>query len=121
MKLFTSALAVIGISLAAALIIRYAVIEPSRVGLQCVTAIRPWWCLPRQALVFVHIGNGWSLLGLAGLALAAWRRRTLPLLAALAFSCLGMILYNTGLSALVFLVGLLLLGQGRYFRAQGTS
>ena len=124
MKLFlpgaraATILLIIGVaSLGGALSLRYGAIERTDIGLSCTARPDTWFCASRQALVtlFVHSVFGWAALAIAALNLC---RPSLALFAlALAASCLGLVLYNVGLSALA--AGLLVLSLAR--RAPATD
>ena len=119
MKLFlpsaraTNWLLIVGFcSLGYALYIRYLAIEQSSVGLACAAGLDTWLCSSRAIIVvlFKHSVFGWAALAVAALNLLrpslvvvrAWRS---PL------TCLGIVLYNIGLSSLA--AGLLVLSFAR--------
>jgi hypothetical protein len=124
MKLFlpsaraAAILLIVGVaSLGGALCLRYGAIERTDIGLSCTARPDTWFCASRQALVtlFVHSVFGWGALAIAAFNLC---RPSLPLFAlALAASCLGLVLYNVGLSSLA--AGLLVLSLAR--RAPATD
>jgi len=118
MKLFlpsaraTNYLLIVGFcSLGYALYIRYLAIEQSNVGLACAAGPDTWLCFSRRTAIvlFQHSVFGWAALIAAALN---FLRPSLILFAvALAFACLGIVLYNIGLSAIAF--GLLVLSFAR--------
>ena len=118
MKLFlpsaraTNYLLIVGFcSLGYALYIRYLAIEQSTVGLACAAGLDTWLCQSRRLIVmlFEHSVFGWAALAVAALNLL---RPSLVLFAvALSLACLGVVLYNSGLSSLAF--GLLILSFAR--------
>lgn len=118
MKLFlpnaraTNYLLIVGFcSLGYALYMRYLAIEQSSVGLACAAGLNTWLCFSRHIVVvlFEHSAFGWTAVAIAALNLL---RPTLIVFAvALAVACLGVVLYNSGLSALAF--GLLALSFAR--------
>jgi len=118
MKLFlpsahaTNYLLIVGFcSLGYALYIRYLAIEQANVGLACATGLDTWLCFSRRIVValFEHTVFGWAALALAALNLL---RPTLVVFAvALSVACFGVVLYNSGLSALA--LGLLVLSFAR--------
>ena len=118
MKLFlpnaraTSYLLIVGFcSLGYALYMRYLAIEQSTVGLACADGLDTWLCASRRIVIvlFEHSAFGWAALVAAALNLL---RPSLILFAfALAVACLGVVLYNSGLSALAF--GMLALSFAR--------
>ena len=118
MKLFlpsaraTNYLLIVGFcSLGYALYMRYLAIEQSTVGLACAAGLDTWLCYSRRIVIalFEHSVFGTGALVVAALNLL---RPSLILFAvALAFACLGIVLYNIALSALAF--GLLALSFAR--------
>ena len=118
MKLFlpsartTNWLLIVGFcSLGYALYMRYLGIENSTVGITCGAGLDTWLCTSRGIVIalFSHSVFGWAALAIAALNLL----RPSPVLFALALAaaCLGVVLYNVGLSG--FAVGLLLLSFAR--------
>ena len=118
MKLFlpsaraTNYLLIVGFcSLGYALFMRYLAIEQSTVGLACAAGLDTWLCFSRRIVIalYKHSAFGWAAVAVAALNLL---RPSLVLFAvALAVACLGVVLYNSGLSALAF--GLLALSLAR--------
>ena len=118
MKLFlpsaraTNYLLIVGFcSLGYALFMRYLAIEQTPVGLACEGGLNTWLCFTRHIaiMLFTYSVFGWAALIVAALNLL---RPSLVLFAvALGISCLGVVLYNVGLSGLA--VGLLLLSFAR--------
>jgi hypothetical protein len=118
MKLFlpsaraTNWLLIVGFcALGYALYMRYMAIEQSGVGLTCAAGLSTWLCYTRGIVVvlFEHSVFGIAALGIAALNLL---RPSLVLFAlALAAACLGIVLYNIGLSSMA--VGLLVLSFAR--------
>lgn len=100
-----------------ALYLRYLGIENTQVGLACAAGLDSWLCSSRRIAValFEH-----SVFGYAALIVAAvnFLRPTLVAFAvALALTCLGVVLYNVGLSSVA--AGLLVLSLAR--RAPATA
>lgn len=94
-----------------ALYMRYLGIEQSTVGLACGAGLQTWLCSSR-AIVIALFTN--SVFGIAALLIAAINllRPSLVLFAvALGAACLGLVLYNTQMSALA--VALLILSFAR--------
>jgi len=94
-----------------ALYVRYMGIEQSGVGLACNAGLDTWMCTQRR--VFAALFDR-SLIGAAAVVLAAIHllRPTLVIFAlAMAVALMGLVLYNTVLSALA--IGLLLLSFAR--------
>ena len=118
MKLFlpsaraTNYLLIVGFcSLGYALYIRYLAIEQANVGLACAAGLDTWLCFSRRIAIalFEHTVFGWVALALAALNLL---RPTLVVFAvALSIACFGVVLYNSGLSAVA--LGLLVLSFAR--------
>ncbi len=118
MKLFlpsaraTNYLLIVGFcSLGYALYIRYLAIEQADVGLACAAGLDTWLCFSRRIAIalFEYTVFGWAALALAALNLL---RPTLVVFAvALSVACFGVVLYNSGLSALA--LGLLVLSFAR--------
>jgi hypothetical protein len=118
MKLFlpsaraTNYLLIVGFcSLGYALYIRYLAIEQANVGLACAAGLDTWLCFARRVAIalFEYSVFGWTALAVAALNLL---RPTLVVFAvALSIACFGVVLYNSGLSALAF--GLLILSFAR--------
>ena len=100
-----------------ALYLRYLGIENTQVGLACAAGLDTWLCASRRIAValFEH-----TVLGYAALIVAAvnFLRPTLVVFAvALAITCLGVVLYNVGLSSVA--AALLVLSLAR--RAPETA
>jgi len=118
MKLFlpsaraTNYLLIVGFcSLGYALFMRYLAIEQTPVGLACEGGLNSWLCFTRRIAIvlFTYSVFGWAALIVAALNLL--RPSLLLFAVALSISCLGVVLYNVGLSGLA--VGLLLLSFAR--------
>lgn len=99
------------LSLAIAMFLRYGIIQPSFIGLQCSDKARPLWCYPREAIILVQVWNGWSFLAFLMLGLFILHQRILWLSLAFMCACFGVILYNTGISSLALLLALYFLGR----------
>lgn len=98
--------------------LRYGVIQPEEIGILCGQADAPGWCTPRQWLILGQYYEvwGWVALGCAVVGLFV----TLPppllrmvLVIAGLFSALALILYNTTLGAVAFVLTLLALLRRR--------
>jgi len=98
-------------SLGYALFMRYLAIEQTPVGLACEGGLNSWLCFTRHIAIvlFTYSVFGWAALIVATLNLL--RPSLLLFAVALSISCLGVVLYNVGLSGLA--VGLLLLSFAR--------
>ncbi len=118
MKLFlpsaraTNGLLIIGFcSIGYALYMRYLAIEQTAVGLACGGGLDTWLCFSRHIAIelYSHSVFGWAALAVSAINLV---RPSLVLFAvALSLACLGVVLYNAGLSSLA--IGLLLLSFAR--------
>ncbi len=108
----TNVLLIVGfVALGYALYLRYLAVEQSTIGIACQAGLGTWLCFTRNIVItlFWHSVFGWTALVIAALNLL---RPSLVLFAlALAAACLGIVLYNTGLSALA--AGLLVLSLAR--------
>lgn len=118
MKLFlpsartTNWLLIVGFcSLGYALYMRYQAIENASVGIACGSGLDTWLCTSRSIVIalFDRSVFGWTALAVAALNLL--RPSAVLFALALAAACLGVVLYNVGLSGLA--VGLLLLSFAR--------
>ncbi len=118
MKLFlpnaraTNYLLILGFcSLGYALYMRYLAIEQTPVGLACEGGLNTWLCFTRRIAIvlFTYSVFGWAALIVAAVNLL--RPSLLLFAVALSISCMGVVLYNAGLSALA--VSLLLLSFAR--------
>jgi hypothetical protein len=108
----TNWLLIVGFSaLGYALYMRYDSIEQSNVGLACAAGLDTWLCLTRHMVVVLYENFvfGWLALALAAFNLA--RPSLIAFGIALAATCLGVVLYNSGLSSIA--AGLLLLSLAR--------
>jgi hypothetical protein len=98
-------------SLGYAFYLRYLVVEQTPVGLACTAGLDTWLCFSRRIATALFTN---SVFGIAALIVAAVNllRPSLVLFAlALSFACFGVVLYNSGLSALA--AGLLVLSLAR--------
>jgi len=118
MKLFlpsaraTNYLLIVGFcSLGYALYMRYLAIEQTPVGLACEGGLNTWLCFTRHIAItlFQYSVFGWAALIAAAINLL--RPSLVGFAVALSIACMGVVLYNTGLSSLA--VGLLLLSFAR--------
>jgi hypothetical protein len=108
----TNWLLIVGFSaLGYALYMRYLGIENTQVGLACAAGLDTWLCRSRSIVIALYAH---SALGGAALVVAAvnFLRPTLIVFAAaLALTCLGVVLYNAGLASLA--AALLILSLAR--------
>ncbi len=100
---------------AAALYLRYAIIQNSAIGVACEAGEESFTCEVRLAviLMFVRGAFGWVALIASGVQL--WRPHVVAFGTGLVFALLGLVLYNTRASALA--VALLVLSLARPWRA----
>lgn len=95
------------LTVAAAMGLRYQVVEPAAVGLLCDPGTGPWWCALRAVAIGLF-GSG--LIGLAsvvsGVLAHVLDRRWLALVALVA-GAVGLVLYNADAAAAGFVIGLL--------------
>ncbi len=94
--------------------LRYGVIQPEAVSLQCAQADAPAWCGVRQWLILGQHYQVWGWIALVGAAVVLLITLPPPLLRvllaiALVFSALALVLYNTTLGALALVLALLAL------------
>ena len=96
--LLLAVLALIGCGLGAYM--RYWLVEPSSVGLVCDGGAQGALCAVRRMFIGIFVKSGFGLAAIAATLLALIRPSALLVGAALLFGGLGVVLYNTGLSAL---------------------
>lgn len=97
--------------LAAALLARYAWIEPAHIGYLCNAADGPWWCTLRRALIFSFASNGLGYASLILGALALCSRRGGIALLAVCVGLSGLVLYCYEFAAVGLLLGALTLAR----------
>lgn len=97
--------------LALALVLRYMVIQPHEMGLACVDAPMPWWCPLREALVQVHIRNGWGWAALVASLAGFFLDWKIALKLGLGFSLMALVLYNADFGAVGLVLVLLRLAR----------
>lgn len=105
-------LAVIAVAaLSAALFLRYAIIQNSAIGVACEAGEESLTCKLRLAVILMFVRGifGWVALAAAGLQLL--RPNTVAFGTGVVFALLGLVLYNTRISALA--VALLVLSLAR--------
>ena len=88
------------IALSVAAYMRYQLIEPAAVGLVCDAGARTAICLIRRAFILTFVWNGFGTVALVASAFALVRPSVWTVGVALASGLLGVVLYNTQLSAL---------------------
>ncbi len=101
----TNLLVAIGLlSAGYAMYVRYLLIEISSVGLECDAGLAAGYCTVRRVSTCFF---QYQMFGIAALALAAFhlfRPNVYVFGAALAFTGFGLVLYNTGLAAIAFVL-----------------
>ena len=105
-------LAVIALAaLGAALVLRYAIIQNSAIGVACEAGEESLTCTVRLAVILMFVRGifGWVALAAAGVQLL--RPNIVAFGTGLVFALLGLVLYNTRISALA--VALLVLSLAR--------
>jgi hypothetical protein len=90
-----------------AAIFRYLVVEPRSMGFACSETPQPWWCGPREIVIQAHLKNVWGFVaaGTGIIALALRQNWAAPI--AIVTGLAGIVLYDTSLASLGFLLGLL--------------
>lgn len=106
--------AVLAFGFALAAWLRYGVIQPEEIGIRCGQADAPGWCAPRQWLILAQHYRVWGWVALASAAIALFVSlpgpvARLAIAIAAVFSALALILYNSTLGALAFVLMLLAL------------
>lgn len=100
-RLATAALFVAAASaLGLAVYMRYWIVEPAAVGLVCDKGAMTSVCIVRRVFVGIFTWNGFGAAALVATALALLRPASLLVGAALIFGLIGVVNYNTQLSAL---------------------
>ena len=97
----------VALALAAALALRFYVVEPRDIGFACQAAVPPWWCDIRRALVLTFQWGGLGGLALALGVLGFINRARGAAIAALVLGVLALTLYNPETGAVGFLLGML--------------
>jgi hypothetical protein len=97
----------VALALAAALALRFTVVEPREIGFACQALVPPWWCGVRQVLVLTF---QWGAIGGLALVLGALgliNRSRGAALAAMILGAAALTLYNPETGAVGFLLGML--------------
>jgi len=97
------ALVVIGL----AAVFRYAVVEPREMGFACSETPQPWWCSLREYIIQAHLKNVWGIVAAVSGALALLLRQRWATPIAIVTGLTGIVLYDTSLASLGFLLGFL--------------
>jgi len=93
-------LAVGFLALGYALYLRYLVIEQSAVGLACEAGLQTWLCLTRRIVIALFNHSAFGIAAFAAALINAVRPSILLFALGIAAGSFGIVLYNTGLSAL---------------------
>jgi hypothetical protein len=111
---------VIACAFAAAAAVRYLLVEPEGYGFLCESG-GPWWCRARDAVIvaFHSKAIGWLAAAAAVVAFAIGNR-ALAVIAAALGAC-GLILYNYDLSAVAFVLAVLILARAPRDQAASTG
>jgi hypothetical protein len=88
------------VSLGLAIYVRYWLVEPASVGLVCDAGAMTPLCIFRRTFIGIFVWNGFGGAALVATALALLRPSSLLVGVALIAGFLGVVLYNTQLSAL---------------------
>jgi hypothetical protein len=114
-KRASAVLAVLALAaLGAALYLRYAIIQNSAIGVACEAGEQSLTCEVRLAVIIMFVQGvfGWVALIASGVQL--WRPSVVTFGTGLVFAALGLVLYNTRVSALA--IALLVLSLARPWR-----
>ena len=93
-------LAVGFLALGYALYLRYLVIEQSAVGLACEAGLQTWLCLTRRIVIALFNHSAFGIAAFAAALINVVRPSILLFALGIAAGSFGIVLYNTGLSAL---------------------
>jgi hypothetical protein len=99
-RAFAVRAAVAAVALGLAAYMRYQLVEPASVGLACDAGATTALCTIRRAFVLTFVWNGFGTAALIATAIALVRPSVFMVAVALAAGLLGVVLYNTQLSAL---------------------
>jgi len=105
-------LALLGLAaLGAALYLRYSIIQNSAIGTACETGEQSFTCELRLAVILLFVPGAFGWVALMASAVQLWRPNVVAFGTGLVFALLGLVLYNTRVSALA--VALLVLSLAR--------
>lgn len=94
-------LLIVGFSaLGYALYMRYLGIENTQVGLACAAGLDTWLCRSRSIVIALYAHSAFGGAALVVAAVNFLRPTLIVFAAALALTCLGVVLYNAGLASL---------------------
>lgn len=105
------------LSVGYALYLRYLVVEPSIVGLACDGGLKTWLCATRRIMMILFNNSAFGFTALGFAILHFWRPSMSLIVPALVATGFGLVLYNTGLSALA--AALLIVAFARRTRTAG--
>ncbi|MFO0995830.1 MAG: hypothetical protein U1F33_04035 [Alphaproteobacteria bacterium] len=89
------------------LAVRFFFIEPAEMGQACLAGEAPWWCPLRDGLVRFFRADGFGFLAVAAGLLAHLMGSRRWAAGAVLLGAAALVLYNTGLGAVAFLLGVL--------------
>ncbi len=108
----TALIAVFGFAtLGAALYLRYSIIQNSAIGTACEAGERSFTCQVRLAVILMFARGAFGWIALIASCVQLWRPNVVAFGTSLVFALLGLVLYNTRVSALA--VALLVLSLAR--------
>jgi hypothetical protein len=115
-KRASAVLTVLGLAaLGAALYLRYAIIQNSAIGVACEAGEQSLRCQVRLAAILMFVRGGFGWVALIAACVQLWRPNVVAFGTGLVFALLGLVLYNTRISALA--IALLVLSLARLWRA----
>lgn len=95
------------VSLAAAMMLRYLLVEPPAIAGICESGQGPWWCWIRVGVIQAFATQGLGIASVLAGALSVLRGGRALAMLAVVTGCLGIVLYDTDLAAAGLLLGLL--------------
>ena len=101
-------------ALGAALYLRYAIIQNSAIGVACEAGEHSITCQVRLAVIIMFVQGAFGWVALIASVVQFWRPNAVTFGTGLVFAVLGLVLYNTRVSALA--IALLLLSLARSWR-----
>ncbi|HKO87150.1 MAG TPA: hypothetical protein VJU83_01385 [Burkholderiales bacterium] len=107
LRIWTPALA----ALLLALVARYAFIQPAPIGALCASAMTPWWCGLRQALIMTFATQGLGFAALILGVLAVFSRSRRVSLLGVCVGLFGLVLYCYEMSAVGLTLSVLTLAR----------
>lgn len=99
-RAFAGLAAIVAAALGLAAYMRYELVEPASVGLVCDAGARTAVCIIRRGFILAFVWNGFGIVALIATAAALIRPYLGAIAVALGAGVLGVVLYNTQLSAL---------------------